>query len=397
MPRTLNVGMIGYKFMGRAHSNAWLKADKFFDLKARPLMKVVCGRDKAAVSAMAYRFGWEKFETDWREVVEDGTIDIIDITTPNDTHAEIAIAAAKAGKHILCEKPLALNVKQAREMVAAVVEAGVVHMICHNYRRVPAIALAKKMIEAGELGRIYHYRARYAQDWIVDPNFPLVWRLQSKISGSGAHGDINAHIIDLGRYLVGEFKEVCGLMETFIKERPLVGEQGKSSPKLGKVTVDDAAVVIGRFENGALASLEATRFALGRKNGLQIEINGSKGSLVFDLEDLNRLKFYNETDPSAQRGFKDILVTQGGAHPYVGSWWPPGHIIGYEHTFVHTIADFVNAVADKKTVQPTFEDGLAAQIVLEAVEKSAATRKWVEISSLAAPRSRSRKRRKSRR
>ncbi|MGH8598522.1 MAG: Gfo/Idh/MocA family protein, partial [Gammaproteobacteria bacterium] len=320
---------------------------------------------------------------------------------PNDTHAEIAVAAAKAGKHILCEKPLALNVKQAREMVAAVEEADVVHMICHNYRRVPAIAVAKRMIDAGELGRIYHYRARYAQDWIVDPNFPLVWRLQSKISGSGAHGDINAHIIDLGRYLVGEFKEVCGLMETFIKERPLppesAGPAGKGSPKMGKVTVDDAVMFIGRFENGALASLEATRFALGRKNGLQIEINGSKGSLVFDLEDLNRLKFYNEGDPSAQRGFKDVLVTQGGAHPYVGNWWPPGHIIGYEHTFVHTVGDFVNAVADRKSVQPTFEDGLADQIVLEAVEKSAMTRKWVEIASFAAPKSRSRKRGKGRR
>jgi predicted dehydrogenase len=399
MPRTLNVGMIGYKFMGRAHSNAWLKADKFFDLKARPVMKVVCGRNRTAVSAMAYRFGWERFETDWREVVNDGAIDVIDITTPNDTHAEIAIAAARAGKHILCEKPLALNVKQAREMVAAVEEAGVVHMICHNYRRVPAIALAKRIIEAGDLGRIYHYRARYAQDWIVDPNFPLVWRLQSGVAGSGALGDIGAHIIDLGRYLVGEFKEVCAVMETFINERPLLGEQGKSSPKMGKVTVDDATVFIGRFDNGALASLEATRFAPGRKNALQIEINASKGSLVFDLEDLNRLRFYNENDPPAQRGFKDILVTQGGVHPYVGNWWPPGHIIGYEHTFIHTIADFVNAVVDRKSVQPTFEDGLANQIVLGAVEKSAITRKWADISSFTAPRKRSRRsgKRKARR
>lgn len=380
MPRTLNVGMIGYKFMGRAHSNAWLKADKFFDLKARPVMKVICGRDKAGVAAMAYRFGWEKFETDWHEVVEDGTIDIVDINTPNDTHAEIAIAAAKAGKAILCEKPLALDVKQAKAMVAAVKKAGVVNMVCHNYRRIPAIVLAKKMIDAGDLGTIYHYRARYAQDWIVNPNFPLVWRLQSKISGSGTHGDINAHIIDLGRYLVGEFKEVCGLMETFVKERPLVGEQGKPNPKTGKVTVDDAVMFVGRFANGALANLEATRFALGRKNGIQIEINGSKGSLVFDLEDMNRLKYYNEADPADRRGFRDILVTQGGVHPYVGHWWPPGHIIGYEHTFVHTIADFVNAVVDKKSVQPTFEDGLANQVVLEAVEKSAKTRKWVKMS-----------------
>jgi predicted dehydrogenase len=376
MPKTLNVGMIGYKFMGRAHSNAWSKADKFFELKARPVMKVICGRDRAGVSAAAYRLGWEKFETDWREVVGDSTIDIIDINTPNDSHAEIAIAAAKAGKAILCEKPLALDVKQAKAMVEAVKKTGVVNMVCHNYRRIPAIVLAKKMIDAGDLGQIYHYRARYAQDWIVDPNFPLVWRLQSKISGSGTHGDINAHIIDLGRYLIGEFKEVCGLMETFIKERPLPGDPSKK----GKVTVDDAVMFIGRFANGALANLEATRFAPGRKNGIQIEINGSKGSLVFDLEDLNRLQFYSESDPADRRGFRDILVTQGGGvHPYVGNWWPPGHIIGYEHTFVHTIADFVNAVADKRPVQPTFEDGLADQIVLEAVEKSAKTGKWVTL------------------
>ncbi|MGD0650197.1 MAG: Gfo/Idh/MocA family oxidoreductase [Verrucomicrobiia bacterium] len=376
MPRTLNVGMIGYKFMGRAHSNAWLKADKFFDLKARPIMKVICGRDKAGVAAMAYRFGWEKFETDWHEVVNDATIDIIDINTPNDTHAEIAIAAAKAGKAVLCEKPLALDVKQAKAMVDAVEKAGVVHMVCHNYRRIPAIVLAKRMIDAGDLGRVYHYRARYAQDRLVDPNFPLGWRLQSKIAGSGALGDINSHIVDLGRYLVGEFTEVCGQMETFIKERPLPGEPDKK----GKVTVDDAVMFIGRFANGALANLEATRFALGRKNGIQIEINGSKGSLVFDFEDMNRLKFYSGVDPADRRGFRDILVTQGGGvHPYIGNWWPPGHIIGYEHTFVHTVADFVNAVVDKHPVQPTFEDGLANQIVLDAVAKSAKTRKWVKL------------------
>ena len=376
MPKTLNVGMIGYKFMGRAHSNAWLKADKFFDLKARPIMKVICGRDKAGVAAMAYRFGWEKFETDWHEVVNDATIDIIDINTPNDTHAEIAIAAAKAGKAVLCEKPLALDVKQAKAMVNAVKKAGVVHMVCHNYRRIPAIVLAKRMIDAGDLGRIYHYRARYAQDRLVDPNFPFGWRLQSKIAGSGALGDINSHIVDLGRYLVGGFTEVCGQMETFIKERPLPGEPNKK----GKVTVDDAVMFIGRFANGALANLEATRFALGRKNGIQIEINGSKGSLVFDFEDMNRLKFYNEADPADRRGFRDILVTQGGGvHPYIGNWWPPGHIIGYEHTFVHTVADFVNAVVDKRSVQPTFEDGLANQIVLGAVAKSAKTKKWVKL------------------
>ena len=374
MARTLNVGMVGYKFMGRVHSNAWLKADKFFDLKARPVMKVICGRDKTGVTNACARWGWNQFVTDWRDVVNDVTIDIIDINTPNDTHAEIAIAAAKAGKAILCEKPLAMNVKEAKLMCDAVEKAGVVNMICHNYRRIPALVLAKKMIDAGDLGTIYHYRARYAQDWIVDPNFPLVWRLQSKISGSGTHGDIGAHIIDLGRYLVGEFSEVAGQMQTFIKERPLPGD----SSKKGKVTVDDASMFIGRFANGALANLEATRFALGRKNGIQLEINGSKGSVAFDFEDMNRLQYYNDADPADRKGFRDILVTES-QHAYAGNWWPPGHIIGYEHTFVHTVVDFINAVADKKPVQPDFQEGLANQRVLEAVEKSAQTKKWVNL------------------
>jgi predicted dehydrogenase len=374
MARTLNLGMIGYKFMGRTHSNAWLKADKFFDVKARPVMKVICGRDKSGVANACARWGWDQFVTDWHDVVEDPTIDIVDINTPNDSHAEIAIAAAKAGKAILCEKPLALDVKQARQMLDAVKKAGIVHMICHNYRRIPAIALAKKMIEAGDLGTIYHYRARYAQDWIVDPMFPLAWRLQSKISGSGTLGDIGAHIIDLGRYLIGEFSEVAGQLETFVKERPLVGDPSRK----GKVTVDDAVSFIGRFANGAFANLEATRFALGRKNGIQIEINGSHGSLVFDFEDMNRLKYYNAGDPPDRRGFRDIIVTES-VHAYAANWWPPGHIIGYEHTFIHTIADFLNAVVDRRSVQPTFEDGLANQIVMDAVGKSAKTKRWVKI------------------
>ena len=379
--------MVGYRFMGKAHSNAWRQAPHFFPLKAEVEMHTICGRDPGAVEDARKQLGWQYASTDWKAVVNSPEIDLIDINTPNDSHAEIAIAAAKAGKHILCEKPLALDVAQCQEMLDAVKKAKVVHMVCHNYRRIPAIALAKKMIEDGSLGEIYHYRARYAQDWIVDPKFPLVWRLQKGVSGSGTHGDINAHIIDLARYLVGEFKEVCGLMHTFIKERPLMDEGGKGQglggkggQKMGKVTVDDAAMFIGRFQNGALANLEATRFALGRKNHIEIEINGSKGSLYFDLEDLNRLKFFDNTRPNDRQGFSDILVTQpGGAHPYVGSWWPPGHIIGYEHTFVHAIADFVNAVVDRKPVQPTFEDGLKNQRVLEAVEESAKTHEWVKV------------------
>ena len=384
MPKTLNVGMIGYKFMGRAHSNAWLKADKFFDLKARPVMQVICGRDRTGVSQAARRWGWNQFVTDWREVVNDPAIDIVDINTPNDAHADIAIAAAKAGKAVLCEKPLALDVPTAKRMTDAVKKAGVINMVCHTYRRIPAIAQMKKMIAAGDLGRIYHYRARYAQDWIVDPQFPLVWRLQGKVAGSGSLGDIGAHVIDFGRYLVGEFAEICATLETFVKERPLMTAQdglvAKGSDKMGKVTVDDAALLIGRFKNGALANIEATRFALGRKNGIQIEVNGSKGSLVFDFEDMNRLKYFNNADPADRKGFRDIIVTEGGGvHPYAGAWWPPGHIIGYEHTFVHAMADFVNAVADKKPVQPDFQEGLANQIVLAAVEKSAKTRRWVKL------------------
>jgi predicted dehydrogenase len=265
-------------------------------------------------------------------------------------------------------------VKEATAMVAAVKKAKVVNMVCHNYRRIPAIAQAKKMIANGDLGRIFHYRARYLQDWIVDPEFPLVWRLQSKIAGSGTHGDINAHIIDLGRYLVGDLSEVCGHLETFIKERPLP----ENKKKKGKVTVDDAVITLARFKNGAIGSLEASRFALGRKNHIQIEINGSKGSLVFDFEDMNRLKYFNNADPADRQGYRDILVTES-VHPYVGAWWPSGHIIGYEHTFVHTIYDFIEAVVKGKSVQPTFEDGLEDQKILDAVEKSSKLRRWVKI------------------
>jgi predicted dehydrogenase len=379
--------MVGYRFMGRAHSNAWRQAPRFFPLKAHVEMQTLCGRNAAALQLARAQLGWQRACTDWRELVESPLIDIVDINTPNDSHAEIAIAAVENGKHVLCEKPLALNVKQAQAMLAAAQKSKVVHMVCHNYRRIPAIALAKKLIGEGVLGQICHYRARYAQDWIADPEFPLVWRLQKNRSGSGALGDINSHILDLGRYLVGEFKEVCGLLHTFIQERPLaeaVGKAhslpGKTPRKMGKVTVDDASMFLGRFENGALANLEATRLAPGRKNRIEIEINGSKGSLYFDFEDMNRLKFFEAESGADRQGFRDILVTQqGGVHPFVGHWWPPGHIIGYEHTFVHTIADFVNACVEGKPVQPSFEDGLKNQRVLEAVEASSKSGRWVRV------------------
>ena len=388
MKKTLRVGMIGYRFMGKAHSNAWRQAPHFFPLKADIEMHTICGRDAVAVEASRAQFGWQHAATDWRDVVNSPDIDIVDINTPNDSHAEIAIAAARAGKHVLCEKPLALNVKQCEAMLAAVKKAGVVNMVCHNYRRIPAIAQAKKMIEEGALGRIYHFYARYAQDWPTDPKFPLAWRMQKGASGSGALGDIHAHIIDLGRYLVGG---ISGNLrpDAHVHHRNVRWWPGpakarvsprRASQKMGKVTVDDAVMFIGRFKNGALANLEATRFALGRKNHITVEINGSLGSLAFDFEDMNRLKFYDNTNPADRQGFRDILVTQGGnVQPYAGHWWPPGHIIGYEHTFVHAIADFVDACVAGKSVQPTFEDGLRNQRVLAAVEKSAKTRRWVKV------------------
>ena len=384
MKKHLTVGMIGYNFMGRAHSNAWRQAPRFFDLPADIRLKTLCGRSQNRVQLASKNLGWEKAVTDWRDVIADPEIDIVDITTPNDTHAEIAIAAAEAGKAILCEKPLGLDLTQCEAMVAAVEKAGVVNMVCHNYRRIPAIALAKRMIADGALGdRIYHFRARYAQDWIADPKFPMVWRLRSEIAGSGTHGDIDAHIIDLGRYLVGDLAEVCGLMETFIKERPLQAEissglQATGGQEMGGVTVDDAVSWIGKFKNGAIANMEATRFAYGRKNHITLEINGSGGSLAFNFEDMNRLQYYNAADPENARGFRDILVTES-THPYAGAWWPPGHIIGYEHTFTNTFADFISAVVAGKSVQPTFRDGLENERVLSAVSQSAAEKRWVSL------------------
>ena len=373
--RTLQVGLIGYGFMGRAHSNAWRQAPRFFDLPANVRMSTLCGRNARAVKKAAATLGWEKSVTDWRAVVNDPEIDIIDISTPNDSHAGIAIAAAAAGKAILCEKPLARDVSEAERMAAAVRKARVINMVCHNYRRVPALALAREMITRGELGqRLYHYRARYAQDWIADPKFPLVWRLRAKAAGSGSLGDIGSHIIDLARYLVGEFREVCAMSETLVKQRPLPGNRGGR----GKVTVDDAVSLLGRFRNGALATLEATRFAPGRRNGLTIEINGSGGSLVFDLEQMNRLQFYRTEDAEGRRGFREILVTES-VHPYIEHWWPPGHLIGYEHSFVHMIADFVRAVVARRSAPPTFADGLANQRVIEAIERSARQKKWVRL------------------
>jgi len=381
MAKTLRVGLIGYRFMGRAHSNAWRQAPRFFNLKANVELHTICGRDPVGVQAARAQLGWQHATTDWLEIVESPLIDVVDIVTPTNFHAEMAIEAVKNGKHVLCEKPLGLDLKQCEQMFAAANKAKVVHMVCHNYRRIPAIALAKRMISEGALGRIYHFRARYAQDRLADPDFPLDWRLQKETSGSGVHSDINSHIIDLGRYLVGEFTKVCGIVNTFIPERPLANSPAKGQKKMGKVTAPDSAAFLGWMEGGVMANLEATRYAPGRKNKIEIEINGAKGSLYFDFEDMNKLKFYNVGDPADRRGFREIQVTErDGAQPYVGNWWPPGHGIGYEHTFIHAVADFVNACVEGKLVQPTFEDGLKNQRVLTAVEESSQKGRWMKVN-----------------
>lgn len=371
MKKKLNVALLGYQFMGRAHSNAWRQVGHFFDVPVEPVMKVVCGRNEAAVSDAARTLGWEEYSTDWRKVIERNDIDIVDICTPGEAHAEQAIAAAEAGKVVFCEKPLGNTLDEAVEMLAAVERNKVIHMICHNYRRVPAVSLAKQMIEDGKIGRIYHYRGTYLQDWIVDPMFPRVWRLEKSKTGSGALGDIASHSIDLARYLVGEITEVSGMLKTFVTERPLPG-----TSEMAPVDVDDAALSLLRFESGAIGSVEGSRMAPGRKNYNRFEINGSRGSIVFDLERLNELEVYIDEGPNS--GFKDIYVTDP-AHPYFAAWWPAGHIIGYEHTFIHTVYELLKAIDEGRIPSPNFADGLRNQRVLDAIERSASSRTWENV------------------
>jgi predicted dehydrogenase len=372
----LRVGMVGYAFMGAAHSQAWRTVNRVFDLPLQVKMTAVCGRDEANVAVAAERLGWESYETDWRSLINRDDIDVIDICTPGDSHAEIALAALAAGKHVLCEKPLANSVDEARAMVAAAEAARGVSMCGFNYRRVPAAAFMRQLISSGKIGTIRHVRAVYLQDWIVDPQFPLVWRLQKERAGSGALGDIGAHIIDLTQYITGQkISGVSALTETFVKERPLPSASAglaasRDGGATGLVTVDDAAVFVARLDGGALATYEATRFATGRKNALRVEINGSLGSLVFDLERLNELEYYDATRESTEQGFNRILVTEP-AHPYLEAWWPPGHIIGYEHSFTHQARDFVTAIANGTPIAPSFSDALGVQLVLDAVERSA--------------------------
>ena len=375
MTREIGVALVGYAFMGRAHSNAYRQVGPSMSPRVRPRMKVLCGRDRAAVTEAAQRLGWEEPATDWREVVGRKDVDLVDVSTPGDSHAEIAIAAARAGKAVFCEKPLANTVREAQAMLAAVEKAGVVHMLCHNYRRAPAVMLAKQIVESGQIGTVHHYRGTYLQDWILDPKLPLLWRFQKDKAGSGALGDIGSHSLDLARFLVGEIAEVAGHLETFMKTRPLPGQPGKR----GKVTVDDAAVALVRFENGALGTIEGTRAAAGRKNYNRFEINGSQGSVAFDLERMNELEVYLASDPGPVRGFRTVLATDPQYHCYVRSWWPPGHIIGYEHTFTHTVYDLLEGMAGGRSPRPNFEDGVRNQRVLAAWEKAARTRRWVKV------------------
>lgn len=376
----LRVAMIGYGFMGAAHSQGWRTAPRVFDLPAEPEMAVVVGRNAEAVAAAAQKWGWAESATDWREVVARDDIDVVDIVTPGDTHAEIAIAALEAGKHVLCEKPLANTVAEAEAMAEAAGKAaalGIRAMVGFTYRRVPAVTFLRDLIAEGAVGTVNQVRASYRQDWLVDPEMPLAWRLQKEHAGSGALGDIGPHAIDLAQFVTGQnIDKVSGVIDTIVKERPLLdnsasgsGLSGTAGAGRGKVTVDDIAIFTGRFESGALASFEASRFATGRKNALQVEVSGDKGALAFDLEDLNSVQFYDRTAPADRQGFRKILVTEA-EHPYVSAWWPAGHMLGYEHGFSHQVKDLVEAISNGTDPHPTFADGLRVQRVLDAVERS---------------------------
>jgi predicted dehydrogenase len=371
--------MVGYAFMGAAHSQAWRTANRFFDLPLRPDLAVLCGRDAAAVAVAAAKLGWRSVETNWKQLLTRDDVALVDVCTPGDTHAEIAIAALDAGKHVLCEKPLANTVAEARVMVAAAERAraaGVRSMVGFNYRRVPAVSLARQLVADGRIGQVRHVRAQYLQDWIVDPEFPLVWRLQAEKAGSGALGDIGAHIVDMAQFVIGDrLAGVSALTETFVTERPLpaaaCGLSASGGTERGPVTVDDAALFLGRFVGGAVASFEATRFATGRKNAIRLEVNGSAGSLAFDFESMNELSFYDGAEDPQTAGFRRILVTEP-THPYAGAWWPPGHLLGYEHSFTHEVVDLVTDLAADRDPTPSFADGLQVQLVLDAVTRSAA-------------------------
>lgn len=369
--KELRIGLIGYGFMGKAHSNAYRRVPNFFNLEYTPVLKAVCGRDKEKAEAFAKQWGYESVETDWRKVIERKDIDAVDICTPNNTHKEIALAAAKAGKMILCEKPLAMNAEEGREMVKAVEAAGVPNMVWYNYRRVPAVTLAKQLIDEGKLGRIFHFRALFLQDWTISADLPqggtALWRLDAAAAGSGVTGDLLAHCIDTAIWLNGGVASVGAMTETFVKER-----KHNLTGKVEKVGIDDACAFLARFKNGSLATFESTRYARGHKALYTFEINGEHASIAWDLHDLHRLSYFEHRDPGYLRGWRSVHVTDGD-HPYMNHWWVPGLQIGYEHTFVHQVADFIEGLSKKQPAHPTFKDALETQIICDTVLKAAKT------------------------
>jgi predicted dehydrogenase len=361
----LRIAILGHRFMGRAHSNAWSQVTRFFDPPYRPVLQVACGRDREDLQVFADRWGWAEVETEWEKVITRDDIDVIDVSLPTHLHAEPAIAAAKAGKHVFCEKPFCRTADEATAMLAAAEEAGIVHYLNHNYRRCPAVALAKRMIDEGEIGEIYHWRGAYQQSWLANPDHPLDWKLKKATAGAGPLWDLGSHAVDLAHFLVGDFAHVTCEGKQFTETRPLASDPSQT----GAVEVECAANLLGEFENGALATIEMTRYATGRRNRHTFEICGSKGAITWDMEDMNRLRFYSEADPDHLKGFRDILVTER-THPYVSAWWPPGHIIGYEHAFVHAVADFLEAIHSGNGVTPDFADGVRIMKVLEAALQS---------------------------
>jgi predicted dehydrogenase len=380
MSKVLNVGIIGYGFMGRAHSNAYCQVNHFFDVPYRPVLKAACARNLEKLKAFAEKWGYESIETDWRKLIERKDIDLVDICVPNNLHAEIALAAAQAGKMILCEKPLAMNAAEGQKMVEAVEKAGVPNMVWYNYRRVPAVTLAKRLIEEGRLGRIFHYRAQFLQDWTINPEVPqggtALWRLDVNAAGSGVTGDLLAHCIDTALWLNGPITQVCAITETFVKQR-----KHTLTGKVEPVGIDDACAFLARFANGSLAVFESTRYARGHKALYTFEINGEHASIAWNLHDLHRLAYFDHRDEGKIRGWRSIHVTDhGGEHPYMDKWWVPGLQIGYEHTFIHQVADFLTALGKGELAEPTFRTALETQKVCDAVLESARTGQWVTIN-----------------
>ena len=379
----INIGLIGHKFMGKAHTHGYTDVSIFFKPEIEIVKHTICSNEES-VKDIASQWGWKNVTLDWKDVVNNGEIDVIDIAAPSIMHAEISIAAANAGKNVFCEKPLALTLKDAKEMVEAVEKAGVVNMIGFNYRRVPALAFAKQLIEEGEIGEIFHFRGIYQQGWLSNPDFPLAWRLRKKDAGYGSHGDLGAHVIDIARFLVGEVDSVCCMQQTFYKQRPIPsledGLTAVAGEKMGEVDVDDASLMLLKFKNlKTMGYIEVTRYGTGHRNQNRLEINGSKGSIVFDMEKMNELEFYSTSDKPHLQGFRRIQVGEG-VHPYTANWWPAGHIIGFGDTFVNQAYDFLVAIRDGKQVSPDFKDGYICQLILDAAQKSAEKGAWVQIN-----------------